>query len=245
MGILKISWMSVKNAVRSKGFLIGVLASFAYVSLWLIFFKDRMRGTEGFTAEFSRLFYLFMLYASALIVGRDLEGNVNKTIYTGIYSRFQIGISKVVALIILGGIVSFIVEVDRLFVSIVIHGTAGVRIFLELNHISTIMSYILIIFVMGGLMVFISVKWFCNKKTIMGVALFLAMVNFYGSAVNTMVIRNPEFAEKIKGYIATPFYNTTYFMFGMWSAKAAITMLIWGIVFSASTMFVIKKMEVR
>mgnify|MGYP000963977604 CR=1 FL=1 len=88
--LAKISYLNVKNIVKSKEMLIGVIAAYGYSMLCILFVHPPKYGLNEYGFEFSRFLYVIILYASVSILRNDIRWNTTKTIFTGIDSCFNI-----------------------------------------------------------------------------------------------------------------------------------------------------------
>ena len=243
--LLKISWLNVKNSVYSKEFLLGIIALFSYSMLWVFLVHPAQYRLEGYDFEFGRFLYVIILYAAVCIIRNDIRFNTIKTIFTGVFSRTEIMISKGIGLIIWGVIFSVIVEINNVLVSCILYEKIGITGFLAFNHLHLFITYIVIAFCMGSFMVLIVSVMFSEKKSILFFIGILSMVNFYTAAITTFIGRNPEIAKNFSTYMKTPFYNTVLLMQGQFNMKSVLINVAWAVVFCILSAFIIKKREIK
>lgn len=243
--LLKLSWLNVKNVLRSKEFLLCIIAAFAYSMLWIFYVHPKQYGLEDYTFEFSRLLYVVILYTSIAILRNDIKANTTKTLFTGIFTRIEVGISKVISLVILGFLFSVIVEINNLFTALCFYKKMGISGFISINHLKIFSTYIVITFSMGALLLLITSIIFNGKKTILYFVLLLSAVNFYGIIFVNMVRNDLEFAKKIPLYMKTPFYNSTALMTGEFPIDGALITIGCGVIFSIISILIMNKREIR
>ena len=243
--LLKISWLNVKNAAYSKEFLLGIIAAFSYSMLWVFLVHPSQYGLEDYDFEFGRFLYVIILYAAVSIIRNDIRFNTTKTIFTGVFSRTEIMISKGIGLIIWGIIFSVIVEINNVLVSCILHEKIGITGFLVFNHLHLFITYIVITFCMGSLMVLIVSIMFSGKKSILFFIVILSMVNFYTAAITTLIGMRPEIAKDFATYIKTPFYNTVLLMQGQFNMKSVLINIAWAVFFCVLSVYIINKREIK
>lgn len=243
--LLKISWLNVKNSVYSREFLLGIIAAFSYSLLWVFVVHPAQYRLEGYDFEFGRFLYVIILYAAVCIIRNDIRFNTSKTIFTGVFSRMEIMISKGIGLIIWGIIFSVIVEINNVLVSCILYKKIGITGFLALNHLHLFITYIVITFCMGSLMVLIVSVMFSEKKSVIFIIGILSMVNFYTAAIPILVGRHPEIAKNFSTYMKTPFYNTVLLMQGQFNIKSVLINITWAMLFFILSVFIINKREIK
>lgn len=242
--LLKLSWLNVKNKMFSKIFLFGIICAFAYPLLW-VFAVPKKYPLDLYCFEMGRFMYVIMLYVAASLLRDDIKNNTTKTVFTGIFSRTEIMISKAISLVIWGCVFAFFLEVNNIIISAILHKTIGISGFLNVNHIQLFINCIVILFSMGGLMLLIAAIAFNDSKNILFYILFLAMINFFTSAIVTMVHRTPELKTRFMYYIATPFYNAVELSGWDFSAQAILTNVIWGLIFIIIATLIINRREIK
>lgn len=242
--LLKLSWLNVKNKMFSRIFLFGIACAFAYPLLW-VFAVHRKYPLDLYCFEMGRFMYVIMLYAAVSLIRDDIKNNTTKTVFTGVFSRTEIMISKAISLIIWGCVFAFFLEVNNIIISAILHKTIGINEFLSVNHIQLFINYIVILFSMGGLMLLIAAIAFNDSKNILFYILLLGMINFFTSAVVTTVHRTPELKTRFMYYIATPFYNTVELAGWDFDPQAILTNVLWGLVFLAIATLIINKREIK
>ena len=242
--LLKMSWFNVKNELYSKVLLLGIIAAFAYSMLWVFLVHPPKYGLEGYDFEFGRFLFVIMLYAAVSTLRNDIRSNTIKTVFTGVFSRTEIMLSKAIALFIWGIIFFIIVEVNNVIVSCILYEKIGVSGFLAFNHLQLFVSYIAVILAMGSLMILIMSIIFNEKKSILFFILIITMVNFYTAGIYCLVNRQPEMAHYFTAYMKTPFYNTTVLQ-QEFNMQSVIINLLWTVMFFSSSFFIINKREIK
>ncbi|AKA68287.1 ABC transporter permease [Clostridium scatologenes] len=243
--LLKMSWLNVKNTAYSKEFLLGIIAAFAYSMLWICFVQPPLYGLEGYGFEFGRFLYVMILYAAVSILRNDIKSNCIKTVFTGVFSRTEIMISKSIGLIIWGIIFSIIVEVNNILASIILYKKIGINGFLAFNHLQLFITYIVIAFSMGALMLLIISIIFNESKFILFFIVILSLVNFYSSFISVAIGNHPELINKFSTYMKTPFYNTIALMQGYFTMQSVLINVIWAVIFCALATLIINKREIN
>jgi ABC-2 type transport system permease protein len=250
--LLKVSYLSVKNIVRSRESLLLLIAAFAYSIMWVILVNIRSMKSFGLidhTCEFGRFLFVAILYISASILRNDIRANATKTLFTGVFTRSQIMLSKIISLIMLSVFISIIVEINSLLVAILSPNKIGISGFLSINHLQVIITYSVVTFSMGALMIFIMSIIFSEKKSILFIILILSALNFYNAAFVTMASREPLFAEKISIYAKTPFYiwtdSTMALTTGILNIQQLLIAVVYGVGFSVLSIFIINKREIK
>jgi len=243
--LAKISYLNVKNIIKSKEMLIGVIAAYGYSMLRILFVHPPKYGLNEYGFEFSRFLYVIILYASVSILRNDIRWNTTKTIFTGIYSRVEIMVSKAISLILLGGVFYIFAEINNVLATMVLFNKIGFSGFLTFNHLQLFISYISITFTMGSLMLLIASLKFNDKKFILFYILFLSMVNFYTAAIVVLTTNKPELVETFSSYMKTPFYNVVAMSQGIIDLESVVINFLWSVGFLVISFFVISKREIK
>lgn len=243
--LMKISWLNVKNVIYSKEFILGMLAAFAYSLLWILFVHPTMYRLPEYDFEFGRFVYVIILYAAVSILRNDIKSNSAKTVFTGIFGRTEIMISKCIGLIMLGLIFSVLFEIDNILTACILYKKIGISGFMALNHPQLFVTYIVITLSMGSLMVLIVALMFSEKKSILFFIVIFSMVNFYSSAITTLIGVHPEAASNFSVYMKTPFYNTIWLMQGNFGLQPILINLVWTVLLYGLAVFVINKREIK
>lgn len=245
--LLKMSFINVKNIMLSRKLLIFIGAAYAYALLWMIAAPLKQPNIELFNFEFSRFFYLGVLYASASILRDDIKENTTKVIFTGIFTRIEVMISKCISLIFIGFIFYVLLEINTLLGAIIHFNKIGILGFLGADHLGMLKSCVVMTFLMGSAMLLIIAVMFNDSKVILFYITTFAMVNFFMAAVVTTVIRQPEVLKNtaIKITTMTPFYTTTALMGNSATVKDTIISVIYGVSFCLCSILVVYKREIR
>ena len=123
-----------KNTILSKKSIMGIAISFIYSLLWIFIVHPDKFGIVNFTTEYFKLLYILIIYLSFQLVDFDVKNNILINLFTGVFSRLQIIMSKLISLIFMGIYFAFIGELNNLFVSIASPKSFGISKFLEINH---------------------------------------------------------------------------------------------------------------
>jgi ABC-2 type transport system permease protein len=249
--LLKLSSLNVKNIVRSRESILLIMGAFAYSIMWVVLVQIRSMNSfqlVDYSNEFGRFLFVAILYMSVSILRNDIRAGTTRTIFTGIFTRTEIMLSKIISLIMLSVFIALLVEANNLLIAILQYSKIGIYGFLSINHFQIIITYIVIAFSMGSLMILITSIAFSEKKSMLLVILFLSTINFYNAALVTMVYRDPLFIGKISIYAKTPFYIWTDSI-SIISGKAYINglliALVYGVVFSVLSIYIINKREIK
>lgn len=247
--LFKISCLNVKNVICSKEFILGMAAAFAYSMLWVIFVHPTMYRLSDYDFEFGRFLYLIILYAAVSILRNDIKSNAAKTVFTGVFTRTQIMISKGIGLILLCFIFYAVFEINNILISCIMYKKIGLSGFININHLQLFIAYMAITLCMGSLMILIISLIFSEKKSILFFIVILSMINFYSAAITAGISSHPEAAQNFSLYMKTPFYNTIYLMgnFNLQSAfiQPVLINIAWAVLFYASAVFVMNKREIK
>lgn len=243
--MLKLSWLNVKNTVFSKEMLIGVIAAFSYSMLWVFFVHPKHYGLQEYDFEIGRFLYIMLLYLSVSLLRNDIRFNTTKAVFSGVFSRTKIMISKAIGLVMVGIILSMIIEVNNVLISLILFNKIGLLGFLSFNHLQLFIDYIAITLAMGSLMILIISLMFNGNKSILFYIAILSMVNFYTAGIPILVKNHPELLHNFIAYMKTPFYNTIILMNGSLNMQPILINLAWAIMFCLSAVFIINKREIR
>lgn len=242
--MLKLSWLNVKNTIGSRKLLLGIIAAFAYSMLWIVFVQPKHYGLVEYDFEFGRFLYLMILYASVSILRNDIKFNTSKTLFTGIFTRTQVMLSKGIGLIMLGIVFGVVVELNNILAALILHNKIGLTGFLVLNHAELFVANIAITFTMGSLMILIASLMFNGNKAILFFIVFLSMINFYTAGISTLAKLHPEVVHNVFVYMKTPFYITEDLMQGNFSFESIVIYMLWAAAFYAGSIIVINKREI-
>lgn len=250
--LLELSYLNVKNIVRSTESILLILAAFAYSIMWVVLVQ--IRSMKSFqimdhTSEFGRFLFIAILYMSVSILRNDIRANTTRTLFTGVFTRAEIMFSKIISLIMLSVFVSILVEINCLLVAILQYSKIGISGFLSINHLQIIITYSAVTFSMGSLMILIISIAFSEKKSLLLIILFLSTINFFNAGLVIKVFREPLFIKKISIYAKTPFYIWTDCTMNLTLGGANIYELLIAVVYGASflafSMFIINKREIK
>lgn len=243
--LLKMSWLNVKNTAYSKEFLLGITAAFAYSMLWVFMVHPKEYRLQQYDFEFGRFLYVIILYAAVSILRNDIKSNSTKTVFTGVFSRTEIMVSKSIALIIWGIIFSIIIEVNNIIASLILYKKIGINGFLAFNHLQLFITYIVIAFSMGAIMLLIISIMFNESKSILFFIVILSLVNFYTAAITVITSTHPETVKTFSTYMKTPFYNTVALMQGYFNIQSVLINVVWAVIFCTFSIFIINKREIK
>lgn len=243
--LFKLSLVDVKNILHSKGIIVCIIGAFIYGGLWSLGVHPKMYGLTEYSFEVSRFLYVGILYASILVIQNDIRFNTSKVIFSGIFSRVQIMISKFMSLIILGFVFSIAVELNNFITSLILNNKIGFSGFLALNHIEIIITIIVLTFSMGSIMVLTVAITFKNKKNTIGLVLFLSLINFYNAAIVMLSRRGAHLPKGILEYMKTPFYNATNIMYYDFPIKSILINVTWGIIFFIGATIIMNRREIK
>ncbi|SHI71396.1 hypothetical protein SAMN02745163_00700 [Clostridium cavendishii DSM 21758] len=244
-GLLKISWLNVKNIAYSKKFMLGISIAFIYSMMWVFLVRPSRYGLSEYAFEIGRFLFIVILYSTVSLLRNDIIFNTTKTVFTGIFSRIEIMITKAISLIIWGIIFALIIEINNVVASCILYEKIGISGFLAFNHLELFITYIVIALCIGSLMFLISSIMFNESKTVLFFILFISMINFYTAGIVTLIFRHPEVANKLFIYLQTPFYNIVLLTQGIFNIKAVIINLAWTLIFFVSATFVINRREIK
>ncbi|EDS78403.1 putative membrane protein [Clostridium botulinum C str. Eklund] len=246
--LLKLSFLNTKNVVRSKQFIVFIIAAFAYSLAFFMATSSRNIKLQSYSNEFGRFLFVVILYASVSILRGDIISNTTKTIFTGIFTRIEVMFSKLISLIFLGFIFYLIVEVDALFIGLLDYKRMGLQKFLEMQHGQIMIIYIVITFSVGTLMFLINSIILKKGKNILFAIVTLTAINFNNAFIVTLSHRSSVFAEKIWIYAKTPFYIWTDLSLRSFTEVLNIEQLlmciVYGLVFFGFATFIISKREI-
>lgn len=243
--LIKISWFSVKNSLLSKEFFIGMIVAFFYSMLWGFLVHPPKYGLLDYDFEFGRFLYVIILYETVSILRNDIKSNSVKVMFTGVFSRLEIMLSKGIALIIWGFVFSIAIEVNNLITSCILYKKIGLQGFIEFPHLQLFIKYIAITVCMGSIMLFFISIIFNEKKSILLIIVLFSMINFYSAAITVLVSRQPELAPKFALYMKTFFYNTILLIQGVFAIKPILIEIAWALVFYIFSILVIMRKEIK
>lgn len=243
--LFKISWLNVKNSIHSKVFLLGIVAAFFYSMLWVVVAHPSKYGLWEYDFEIGRFLFVIMLYVAASIFRDDIRFNTSKAVFSGIFSRVQVTLLKIISLIIWAVIFSMIVEINNVIIACILYKKIGIMGFINFNHLQLIITYIVTMLAMGSLMMLITLIIFKENKSILFFIVFLSMVNFYTAAIVVLVNRQPEIVHHLTGYMLTPFYNTVALAQGYFNMRSIVINLVWALIFIFSSIIVVRRREIR
>lgn len=246
--LLKLSFLNTKNIVRSKQFIILIIIGFAYSLAFFIATSSRNFKLQSYSNEFGRFLFVVILYASVSILREDIISNTTKTIFTGIFTRIEVMLSKLISLIFLGFIFYLIVELNALLIGLLDYKRMGLQKFLNMQHGKIMIIYIILTFSIGTLMFLINSIIFNKGKSILFSILILSTINFDNAFLITLSRRNPAFVEKIWIYAKTPFYIwTDLSLISTYEAlniEQLLITIVYGLVFFGFSTFIINKREI-
>ncbi|KOC32728.1 ABC transporter permease [Clostridium botulinum] len=246
--LLKLSFLNVKNIVRSKAFIALTIGAVMYSLVFFIAGNSRLLRLQTYSIEFGRFLYVAILYGSVSIIRKDIVSNTTKTIFTGIFNRVEIMLSKLISLIFLGLIFYIMVECDALLIGLLDYKKMGINQFIKMPHFQTMLVYIVLTFSVGAFMFLINSIIFKKGKNILFSILILSAINFNNAIVVTLAYRNSAFAEKISLYAKTPFYIWTDLFLGLSNQNVNIAQILisilYGLLFFVCSTFIINKREI-
>ncbi len=244
-GLLKISWLNVKNIAYSKKFMLGISIAFIYSMMWVFLVRPSRYGLSEYAFEIGRFLYIVILYSAVSLLRNDIKFNTTKTVFTGIFSRVEMMFSKTVSLVILGILFSLIIELNNILVSCILYKKIGISGFLTFNHLELFITYSAIVLCMGSLMFLIVSIMFNESKVVLFFIIFFSMVNFYTAGITVLISRKPEMANKFFIFMKTPFYNIVQLTQGDFNLKSVLISLVWAVLFFIPSIFIINRREIK
>ncbi len=217
-----------KNLLLSKNNIIGVSISFLYSLLWILLIHPKQYSVLNYTIEYFRLLYILILYLSFQLLDVDVKNNIHINLFTGVFTRIEIIISKFISLIFMGIYFALIGEVNNLMVCLLAKNGFGIESFLKINHVNFLLSIIIIIFTMGSLcLLILSCK--LKSTTILTICtVFLSALNFSNALlVSRIEFQHYPITPVINMYKITPLYLTTNLMM-QFNLSNCILYLGWG-----------------
>lgn len=242
--MIKLSFAMFKNEILSKKSIMGIAISFIYSLLWIFVVNPDKFGVVNFTAEYFKLLYVLIIYLSFQLVDFDVKNNILINLFTGVFSRLQIIMSKLISLIFLGIYFAFIGELNNLFVSIASPKSFGISKFLEINHLKFILSIMLVIFTMGSLCLLI-LSLNLKSKTISTITtIAFGIINFFSYSVVTGIeyLHHP-ITPITNIFMKTPMYNTAKLLMEF-NFSNVVLYISWGILFFFLFTVIMNKKEI-
>lgn len=233
-----------KNSILSKKSMLAVAGSFMYSFLWIFVVKPEKYEVFNYTTEYFKLLFVVIVYLSFQLLEEEVKNNILVTLFTGVFTRVQIIISKFISLIFLGIYFAFIGELNNLIVCKFAVNNFGISEFLKLNHVNIVLSIILITFLMGTLCFFIlALK--LKSKTISTIAtILLSVLNFWNSAMITMIeYFNYPVTAFYKIYMKTPMYISAKLIL-KFDLSNWILAIGWGLLLFGSFMVIMDRKEI-
>lgn len=229
--LIKLSFSMFKNIILSKENIIGIAISFLYSFLWIIVVHPKQYLVLSYTTEYLRLLYILIIYLSFQLLDVDVKNNIHINLFTGVFTRIQISISKFISLLFMGVYFALICEFNNLFVCLFAKNNFGISAFLKLNHVNFLLSVIIIVFTMGSLCLLILACKLKSRMLVTTCTVFLGLLNFY----TTVIVAHYEFQSNpitpgISVYMKTPMYITTKLMI-QFNLSNSILYLGWGVLF--------------
>ncbi|WP_160672019.1 hypothetical protein [Clostridium sp. C8-1-8] len=243
--MLKISLLNTKNICKSKEFIIGLFAAFAYSMLWVLVVHPPKYDLSGYSFEFGRVFFLIILYMTVSLLRDDIRFNTTKTVFTGIFNRVEIMFSKAISLFMLGIVFYVVAEINNVLASLFLYSRIGINGFIAYAHWQLLITYVITTVTMGSLMLLIAAFSFSDSKSVLFYIVFIAMINFYTAGVTMLIERQPALKEKLWGYMITPFYNLVLLNQGDFNIKSIYINLLWAIGFVLVSIIVVSKREIK
>lgn len=242
--MIKLSFAMFKNTILSKKSIMGIAISFIYSLLWIFIVHPDKFGIVNFTTEYFKLLYILIIYLSFQLVDFDVKNNILINLFTGVFSRLQIIMSKLISLIFMGIYFAFIGELNNLFVSIASPKSFGISKFLEINHPKFILSIILVTFTMGSLSLLILSLNLKSKVISTLATIVLGFINYSSYLIVTSAeyLHNPV-TPIINCFMKTPMYNTAKLLLEF-NCSNAIVYIGWGILFFFLFAVIMNKKEI-
>lgn len=233
-----------KNSILSKKSMLAVAGSFMYSFLWIFLIKPEKFGIFNYTTEYFKLLYVVIVYLSFQLLEEEVKNNILVTLFTGVFTRVQIIISKFISLIFLGIYFAFIGELNNLIVCKFAENGFGISEFLKLNHVNIILSIILITFLMGSVC-FVTLAFKLKSKTISTIAtVLLSVLNFW----STLIVTEIEYLHRpitafYKIYMKTPMYISAKLIL-KFDLSNWILAIGWGLLLFGSFMVIMDRKEI-
>lgn len=242
--LLNLSWKTIKNILQSKQYILGTILCFIYSAIWIFFIQPGGYDINCYNFEFLRMLYIGIVYLSFLVLANDIEHNTTKTIFSGVFTRTEIMISKIISLILLGVIVWITTEVNGLFAALSIPNKLGIESFIHLNHLRLLIALVATTFTIGALAMGIVSITYETKITVVVGSLILGVVNFLAAAFVVTVNKLVEVPTGLYIFTKTPFYITSELMNGS-NLNGVLVMICWGIAFSIISLLIMNKREIK
>ena len=153
--MLSLSWLNVKNRLLSKVFFIGMSLAVVYTLVWAFVAKAKW-PLSAYAYNMGIFLYPIILYITVSLIRDDIKENTTKSIFTGVFSRTEIMLSKGISLVMWGIIFAGLIEIDNIIISCIFQKSGGIKGFISFNHLQLFVNYIVIIFCVGSLMILIA-----------------------------------------------------------------------------------------
>lgn len=242
--LFKLSLSMFKNLILSKKNILGIAASFLYSLLWIILIHPEKFAIVNYTTEYFRLFYILILYQSFQLLDVDVKNNIHINLFTGVFTRIQIIISKFISLLFMGIYFAFIGEINNLIVCLLAKNGFGISEFFKLNHVNFVLSIIMITFTMGSLCLLILVCKLKSKTIGVICTLLLSVLNFGTTLIVTRIeYLNYPATTAINIFMKTPIYITTKLIMQV-NISNCVLYLGWGVLFFCLFMVIMNKKEI-
>lgn len=248
--IFNLSWMNVRNIICSKVFFGGLILTYMYSLMWILAFEKYIPNytVRGYNFEFFRMLYVGLIYLSFILLGNDIENNTDKVIFSGILTRTEILLSKLISIIEFGIIVFFTIELNGLMASLILKDKLGLEKFIHYNHLILFINVMTITVFIGTLvMLILSIRYRIKIISVV-TAILLGIINFYSAFFITMEIRLIEAGQDIprwlEMYVANPLAKVC--KLGCWdSIEGVISVSICSIILFIISIFIMNRREIK
>lgn len=242
--LIKLSFSMFKNLVLSKENIIGVIISLLYSLLWIRVVHPEQYLVLNYTTEYFRLLYILIIYLSFQLLDVDVKNNIHISLFTGVFTRVQIIVSKFISLLFMGVYFALIGEFNNLMVCLLSKNKFSIESFLKINHVNFVLSVIIIVFTMGSLCLLILSCKLKSKIIITICTVFLGFLNFCTTYMVVLYeFQNNPITPAISVYMKTPMYITTKLML-LFNLSNSILYLGWGLLFFFLFLFIMNRKEV-
>ena len=198
------------------------------------------RNIESFPGNFNNMLSYGILITNFFILGKGFEKNVNRVLYSGVYSRFQIFLSKLIS-IIMNSIIFYIALILGIMIVSIISNT-GLD---SMNFINSIkdLSYFILYSCSLALSIFLMTMLADNSNIgaiVTYICYFDLILALFGNA-----LQSSRLSDGVKTIIENlPFYSTNMmFQSKIYTFSQVSVLIIFSMVVFATNCYILHKKE--
>lgn len=240
--VLNLAFNDFKYTVTSRGFLYAIATSICFLGMWLVY-RPQAFDIPSYQAELFKLLYMVLIYYCSKSLSGDFESGTYKTLFTSIYSRNQVLISKLLVNLQMAFLFWIFVQLLNPIIGFVINQHYSIGKFFSVDTLNSLLIFLCIGFVIGSYTLLLTTITFSLLNTFI-TALPTIWFFYFVTPILFSIKEHLTGLWSIIEYI--PFYVIGLGVLkGSLSIDQFMQLFLWGIVFFITSLIVINRRDIK